>query len=367
MEEKFARFTTAVRRFADLLPAVPVSSCARGDLAAQSRLLVETVTMIANEPAQKAPDEEAGQMGESLDRTIELLEQELRKFRRELLAGEGGEFSEDAFGRRLEGADLEELNGLLAGLNDCEKKTELDELERQIEGLAGLKPPGRVARLKAIVMLAIELILRIKGIPGAEAIRRIVRQLLRQIDRMVGGAGADGGGTETIPDPNGGGILTEPEASGGNGRPCNYTGMFMALSVRGNHDLDNNLGILEIFDDRQSLLMRGAFRVPAQGGAGMWVPVGIPPRQVIQTSVQNACGQERIFALWAKITVETDTAGQTQQTSTPTAWMGNNKICSVQGFTDNQEVRGVINFNTPAGPRVIEAQVKFQLKGICGN
>lgn len=148
-------------------------------------------------------------------------------------------------------------------------------------------------------------------------------------------------------------------------RGCDYEGDFIELEARGSHEIGNNIGILELFDERRTPLQRSSFHVPAPSRT--WTGVGIPLHQIIRRTVAGGCGKEGIFAVYGRVTVELDQPGQTRSGTTQTAWLGNNHICRDEEFTHDKKIRANINVSQGGTPGQVEFQVKLQLRGICGK
>ena len=190
LDDLTASYVAEVDRFCRLLPGAGEDDASRGELGVLGSQLSATVGLLVN--AQRGVAAEApGAAGvTTVGRVLALLRREITRFEAGLLADTGDAFDDEAYARRLERLTDEELDREAGLLDDCDDSSTIDALERELDGLAGLKPVGRVAKIKALILLIAELIIRLKNLPGAEAIRRILRKLARIIDKTIGGTDA---------------------------------------------------------------------------------------------------------------------------------------------------------------------------------
>jgi hypothetical protein len=354
-----AQFEKALQRFSDVTLLLPVNDGQRQVLWQRSRkvsfLLTRSLTVAAEKGLKSADVAVLGKLAERVDVLLDHIETTLF-----LASGAGGRrFSErelfEAL-RALERNALYKLAEIDLGMVRRKLSPELLALPRAAARGAGdvldeLKQ--LLKETKALLVIVAAVLLLIDPEIAIELLAMIAE--LEIMDEIL-----EGGGDQAL----GGGIVVPVP---GGGAACNYVGSFVTLQARGNHQVANNLAIFELFDGQQTLLMRSGFQVPPTGNGNVWVPVGIGERQIIQSTVPDGCGKEGIFAVYGKLTVELDQPGQTRTGNTGTAFLGNNKVCSPQGFEDRQEVRASVDVTQGGTAGTVEFKVTLKLTGKCAR
>ncbi len=271
-------------------------------------------------------------------------------------------FDDEAFARRTAKLPEEDLRTLLRWMiGDPRSMNTFEAVSRNAMfvkyGLPTLAMAGPTVILFKLVVILI-LLLVVISFPPLIPLALAIISALAVFDRAGSSHENDGDNPSDTPPPTIFGEEIDEEV-------CNYTGKFIELEARGNHQVGGNIGLLELFDDRGTLLQRSSFHVPVPSMT--WTGVGIPANQIIQKSVPGGCGKEGIFAVHGKLTVELDLPGQTRSGTTPTVWLGNNYICRDVEFTDDQNARANVNVTQGGTPGTVQFQVKLRLKGKCRN
>ena len=211
METFGAEFLRLVGQFTDLLPGLASDPSDQIRVFVIGRRLNRLITLIVEAPTRNAALIESSLPSMTVGLTA--LKRQVVSLEASLLAELAGSepFDEEEFGKKIHSMSDEDLKKELERLvaDDCDDD-ELKQIEGVLEGLAGLKPISRLARIKALILVIIELIIRIK-LPAADSIVKALRKAAKLIDDLIKGKPA-GAGTGDGAGDNGGSGLT-PKAN----------------------------------------------------------------------------------------------------------------------------------------------------------